>query len=73
MVVESRVEQVILDAEMWGRAASPSDSDTPPTGLPWGTRALKTTRPGESAPSIDGFADMSISRGLLLRRRRRQC
>src|SRR5215475_4494451 len=27
--VESRVEQAILDAEVWGRAASPSDPEQP--------------------------------------------
>jgi len=34
--VESRVEQAILDAELWGRAASRSDSEQPRRVDPWG-------------------------------------
>ena len=49
--VESRAEQAILDAEMWGRAASPSDSEHP-DGFTLGDTGLKKRLDPASRPPL---------------------
>ena len=51
VVVESRAEHLILDAEGRRNAAFASDSEQPRRASLWGThRLLTTTRRGEPAP-----------------------
>jgi hypothetical protein len=59
-IVESRVEQAILDAESRGNAASTSDSEQPRRASPYARELLTTTRCGEPTLSIDQFGDLSI-------------
>jgi hypothetical protein len=62
-VVESRVEQAILDAESRRNAASTSDSEQPRRASHWGdARTSDNDSPRRAGLSIDELGDLSIDR-----------
>ena len=62
-VVESRVEQAILDPESRRNAASTSDSEQPRRASPWGdARTSDNDSPRRAGLSIDELGDLSIDR-----------
>ncbi|SRR6266404_9662122 len=61
-VVESRVEQAILDPESRRNAASTSDSEQPRRASPWGRADFDDDSVCRAGLSINKLSDLSIDR-----------